>query len=68
MDYSLEAALHAQRSAAEALAEHFVDKNDCKAMELFDELLDAQKMLLVILNDQWRDSLKKRKLSYASTK
>jgi hypothetical protein len=53
MDYSLECALHAQRSAAEALAEHFVDKNDTRAMELFDDLLDAQKMLLTLMND-WK--------------
>ena len=58
MDYSLECALHAQRSAAERLAEHFANRNDDKGFELFDELLDAQHMLLVVMNDlkrkQWQ--------------
>jgi hypothetical protein len=62
VEYSLECALTAQRAAAEALAEHFVEKNDCKAMELFDELLDAQHMLLIIMNDlkrrQWKQQEK----------
>jgi hypothetical protein len=53
VDFSLECALHAQRDAAERLAEHFVDKNDTRAMELFDELLDAQHMLLILMND-WK--------------
>lgn len=59
MDFSLECALHAQRDAAERLAEHFLNKNDDKAMELFDDVLDAQHMLLIILNDGLRSAQRK---------
>jgi hypothetical protein len=60
MEYSLECALHAQRAAAEKLAEHFAEKNDDKGIELFDELLSAQQMILVVMNDlkrrQWQST------------
>jgi hypothetical protein len=64
VDFSLECALHAQRSAAEKLAEHFCERNDDKAMELFDELLEAQHMILIVMNDlkrkQWQEQTNTR--------
>jgi hypothetical protein len=61
MDFSLECALHAQRSAAEKLAEHFANRNDDTGFELFDELLDAQHMLLIVMNDQKRKQWERTK-------
>jgi hypothetical protein len=59
VDFSLECALHAQRSAAERLAEHFADRNDDKGFEMLDELLSSQHMLLVIFNDGLRRAQRK---------
>jgi len=58
MFYGLECALTAQRHAAERLAEHFADKNDDKGFALFDEVLDASHMVLVVMNDQIRAAQK----------
>jgi hypothetical protein len=58
MFYGLECALTAQRAAAEALAEHFADKNDDKGFALFDEVLSASHMVLVVMNDQIRAAQK----------
>ncbi|MGB6477158.1 MAG: hypothetical protein WBF04_24150 [Candidatus Sulfotelmatobacter sp.] len=50
---SLEIALEKQRQYATAMADHFANKNDDKAMELLDELLDYQVMFIRLLNDAW---------------
>jgi hypothetical protein len=54
MFYGLECALTAQRAAAEALAEHMAEKNDDKGFALFDEVLEASHMVLVVMNDMLR--------------
>lgn len=61
MDFGLQCALHAQRDAAEAMIQHFASRKDDKALELFDEFLDAQRMLLALMNDGKREQ-------YARTK
>lgn len=55
--------MHAQRDAAEALAEWLAEKNDEQAMELLDALLDSYHMLLVLTMDSWRSSLEKKRLA-----
>jgi hypothetical protein len=59
MFYGLECALTAQRAAAEALAEHMAEKNDDKGFALFDEVLEASHMVLVVMNDQIRAAQRK---------
>jgi hypothetical protein len=54
MDAGLQVCLDKHREAAEALAEHFMDKNDDYGMELLDEVLEYQFMALRVLNDAWR--------------
>jgi hypothetical protein len=59
MFYGLECALTAQRAAAASLAEHMADKNDDKGFALFDEVLEASHMVLVVMNDQIRAAQRK---------
>jgi hypothetical protein len=47
------------REAAEALAEHFAEKNDSVGFALLDELLEYQHMALIVLNDGLRASQRK---------
>jgi len=51
---ALEICLDKHREAAEALAEHFAEKNDAAGFELLDDLLDYQIMSIRFLNDAWR--------------
>ncbi|MGA7511334.1 MAG: hypothetical protein WBW46_00480 [Candidatus Sulfotelmatobacter sp.] len=59
MEYSLNAALHSLRSSAEALAEHFETRGDERGFEMLEELLDAQHMILVLMNDGLRAAREK---------
>jgi len=54
MDGGVQICLEKHREAAEALAEHFAEKNDDAGFELLDELLDYQVMAIRFLNDAWR--------------
>ena len=60
MDAGVQVCLDKHREAAEALAEHFAQKNDEHAMILFDEVLEYECMMLRVLNDAWRDLKVKR--------
>jgi len=61
MDARLELGLKAQRETAEKLAEHFAERDDSRAMEMLDTLLEVQFGLIKIFNDAWRDALKVKK-------
>jgi hypothetical protein len=54
MDAGVQICLEKHRESAEALAEHFAEKNDDKGFQLLDELLEYQTMALRVLNDAWR--------------
>jgi hypothetical protein len=55
MDAGLKVCLDKHHEAAEALAEHFAQKNDDAGFELLDELLEYQIMSIRVLNDAWRN-------------
>jgi hypothetical protein len=58
----LESGLAAQREVAEKLAEHFAERDDSRAMDLLDLLLQVQFGLIKILNQGWADALAKGKV------
>jgi hypothetical protein len=51
----LELGLQAQREVAEALAEHFAERDDERGMFLLDALLDVQIALLKQTCEAWRE-------------
>jgi hypothetical protein len=54
MDAGLQVCLDKHREAAEALAEHFAQKNDDAGFAMLDELLEYEFMAIRVLNDAWR--------------
>ena len=58
MDAHLESGLAAQREVAEKLAEHFAERDDSRALDLLDLLLEVQCGIIKILNQGWVDALK----------